>query len=209
MFELGQPLHAFDLDKLAEQRIVVRRARPGEKMRTLDGVERTLAKEMCVIADAARAVAIAGVMGGADSEIGFSSRNILHRIRVVRSHLDSPHVEGARPAHGSLVPLRARRRSGNGRAGLAPRGGTDPASWRRRDSGRRGGRVSAPRAAAENRAYAQGVAARDGRGRSRSRYRGNLWARWDFIRFARTRIAAALARRLPRGNADSLRGGVM
>ena len=77
MFELGQPLHAFDLDKLAERRIVVRRARPGEKIRTLDGAERTLAKDMCVIADASRAVAIAGVMGGAESEIGFSSRNIL------------------------------------------------------------------------------------------------------------------------------------
>jgi phenylalanyl-tRNA synthetase beta chain len=77
MFELGQPLHAFDLDKLAERRIVVRRARPGEKIRTLDGIERSLAKEMCVIADASRAVAIAGVIGGADSEIGFSSRNIL------------------------------------------------------------------------------------------------------------------------------------
>ena len=77
MFELGQPMHAFDLDKLAEHRIVVRRARPGEKIRTLDGAERTLAKEMCVIADASRAVAIAGVMGGAESEIGFSSRNIL------------------------------------------------------------------------------------------------------------------------------------
>ena len=77
MFELGQPMHAFDLDKLGEKRIVVRRARPGEKLRTLDGAERTLAKEMCVIADAARAVAIAGVMGGADSEIGFASRNIL------------------------------------------------------------------------------------------------------------------------------------
>jgi phenylalanyl-tRNA synthetase beta chain len=77
MFELGQPLHAFDLDKLAERRIVVRRARPGEKIRTLDGAERALAKDMCVIADASRAVAIAGVMGGADSEIGFSSRNIL------------------------------------------------------------------------------------------------------------------------------------
>jgi len=77
LFELGQPLHAFDFDKLVERRIVVRRARPGEKMRTLDGVERTLSKEMCVIADASRAVAIVGVMGGADSEIGFSSRNIL------------------------------------------------------------------------------------------------------------------------------------
>ena len=77
MFELGQPMHAFDLDKLSERRIVVRRARPGEKIRTLDGVERTLTQDMCVIADAARPVAIGGVMGGADSEIGFSSRNIL------------------------------------------------------------------------------------------------------------------------------------
>ncbi|HXQ25487.1 MAG TPA: phenylalanine--tRNA ligase subunit beta [Candidatus Acidoferrales bacterium] len=77
MFELGQPLHAFDLDKLSERRIVVRRARSGEKIRTLDGAERSLAKDMCVIADASRAVAIAGVMGGAESEIGFSSRNIL------------------------------------------------------------------------------------------------------------------------------------
>jgi phenylalanyl-tRNA synthetase beta chain len=77
MFELGQPLHAFDLDKLREKRIVVRRARPGEKIRTLDGAERTLTKEMCVIADAVGAVAIAGVMGGAESEIGSSSRNLL------------------------------------------------------------------------------------------------------------------------------------
>ena len=77
MFELGQPLHAFDLDKLGEKRIVVRRARAGEKLRTLDGVERALTKDMCVIADATRPVALAGVMGGADSEIGFASRNIL------------------------------------------------------------------------------------------------------------------------------------
>src|ERR1700733_15320709 len=77
MFELGQPMHAFDLDKLNEHRVVVRRARPGEKIRTLDGVERTLTKDICVIADAARSVAIGGVMGGADTEISFSSRNIL------------------------------------------------------------------------------------------------------------------------------------
>jgi phenylalanyl-tRNA synthetase beta chain len=77
MFELGQPLHAFDFDQLAERRIVVRRARPGERMRTLDGAERALAKDMCVVADGSRAVAIAGVMGAANSEISFSSRNIL------------------------------------------------------------------------------------------------------------------------------------
>jgi phenylalanyl-tRNA synthetase beta chain len=77
MLELGQPMHAYDMDLLAEKRIVVRRARPGEKMRTLDGVERTLTPEMCVIADASRAVGIGGVMGGGDSEIRTASRNIL------------------------------------------------------------------------------------------------------------------------------------
>src|SRR5216684_1287551 len=77
MLELGHPLHAFDMELLAEERIVVRRARAGEKMRTLDGVERTLTNEMCVIADAKRAVGIAGVMGGAESEIRSASRNIL------------------------------------------------------------------------------------------------------------------------------------
>lgn len=77
MFELGHPLHAYDFDKLAEKRLVVRRAKPGEKIRTLDGAERTLTKDMCVIADAARAVGVGGVMGGADTEISFSTRNIL------------------------------------------------------------------------------------------------------------------------------------
>jgi phenylalanyl-tRNA synthetase beta chain len=77
MFELGHPLHAYDFDTLAEKRIVVRRAKPGEKIRTLDGAERTLTKEMCVIADAARAIGVGGVMGGADTEISFSTRDIL------------------------------------------------------------------------------------------------------------------------------------
>src|ERR1700719_3784352 len=52
MLELGHPLHAFDMDLLAERRIVVRRARAGEKMRTLDGIDRALTSEMCLIADA-------------------------------------------------------------------------------------------------------------------------------------------------------------
>src|ERR1700689_3031086 len=77
MFELGHPLHAFDFDKLQEHRIVVRRAQGAEKIRTLDGAERTLAKDMCVVADAARAVGIGGVMGGAETEISFSTRNVL------------------------------------------------------------------------------------------------------------------------------------
>ncbi|HKS83055.1 MAG TPA: phenylalanine--tRNA ligase subunit beta [Candidatus Acidoferrales bacterium] len=77
MFDLGQPQHAYDLEKLADRRIVVRRARPGEKLRTLDGIERALTKDTCVIADAARAIGVGGVMGGAESEISFSTRNIL------------------------------------------------------------------------------------------------------------------------------------
>ena len=77
MLELGQPLHAFDLNLLSESRIIVRRARAGEKIRTLDGIERALTPDMCVIADVSRAVAIAGVMGGAESEIRAATRNIL------------------------------------------------------------------------------------------------------------------------------------
>ncbi len=77
MFELGHPTHAFDFDTLAERRILIRRAQAGEKMRTLDGLERALAPEMCLIADAARSVAIGGVMGGAETEISFSSKNVL------------------------------------------------------------------------------------------------------------------------------------
>ena len=77
MLELGQPLHAFDLDKLAEKQIIVRRARAGETMRTLDGVERKLANGMCLICDARGPVAIGGVMGGAESEIGFATKNLL------------------------------------------------------------------------------------------------------------------------------------
>src|SRR5438445_5546498 len=77
MFELGHPTHAFDFNTLVERRILVRRAQAGEKMRTLDGLERVLEPEMCVIADGARAVAIGGVMGGAETEISFSSKNVL------------------------------------------------------------------------------------------------------------------------------------
>jgi phenylalanyl-tRNA synthetase beta chain len=77
MLELGHPLHAFDMDLLRERRIVVRRARSGEKIRTLDGIERTLTAEMCVIADAGRPVAIAGVMGGAETEINSATKTIL------------------------------------------------------------------------------------------------------------------------------------
>jgi phenylalanyl-tRNA synthetase beta chain len=74
MLEMGQPMHAFDLERLAGRALVIRRARPGERMRTLDGVERALDRDMLVIADADRPSAIGGVMGGHDSEIGSTTR---------------------------------------------------------------------------------------------------------------------------------------
>src|SRR5438067_1826326 len=77
LHELGQPLHAFDLAKLTENRIVVRRAEKDETITTLDGVERSLDKEMLVIADAKRPVAVAGVMGGEDSEISNTTTDVL------------------------------------------------------------------------------------------------------------------------------------
>ena len=76
MLELGQPMHAFDLEQLAGRALVIRRARPGERIRTLDGTERALEPDMLVIADAAHASAIGGVMGGHDSEIGDATRLI-------------------------------------------------------------------------------------------------------------------------------------
>src|SRR5438309_2178904 len=77
LHEFGQPLHAFDLAKLGQQRIVVRRAAKGEAIKTLDGVERKLDSEMLVIADATRPVAVAGVMGGEDSEISSGTQDVL------------------------------------------------------------------------------------------------------------------------------------
>jgi phenylalanyl-tRNA synthetase beta chain len=77
MLETGQPLHAFDHRKLGGGRIVVRRAEPGEKIRTIDDEERELRPDMLVIADASRPVAIAGVMGGADTEVGAGTTTVL------------------------------------------------------------------------------------------------------------------------------------
>ncbi len=77
LFEMGQPLHAFDYDKLIGGKIIVRRAKKGEKFLGIDGVEYTLDEKVLVIADAERAVAIAGVMGGKLTEVTDSTKNIL------------------------------------------------------------------------------------------------------------------------------------
>src|SRR5438093_2445219 len=77
MLALGNPLHAFDHAKLAGGRIVVRCAQPGERLRTLDGVDRKLEPEDIVIADAERAIALAGIMGGEETEIGEGTADVL------------------------------------------------------------------------------------------------------------------------------------
>jgi phenylalanyl-tRNA synthetase beta chain len=77
MLALGNPLHAFDLAKLHGGRIVVRLAEPGETIRTLDGVERKLEPDDLMIADADRSVALAGIMGGEETEIGEGTTEVL------------------------------------------------------------------------------------------------------------------------------------
>ena len=77
LMEMGQPLHVFDYDQLAGGKIVVRRAKAGEMIVTLDGVERKLDPSILVIADAHKPVAIAGIMGGRDTQITSATQNIL------------------------------------------------------------------------------------------------------------------------------------
>ena len=77
MLEYGQPLHAFDYDQLVDHHVIVRRPKPGEKMTTLDGIERPLTEDNLLICDPAGPVALAGVMGGLESEVTDSTTNIL------------------------------------------------------------------------------------------------------------------------------------
>ncbi len=77
LWETGQPLHAFDLDRIDGQQVIVRPAKVGEKLTTLDGEERLLDPSILVIADAKGPIALAGIMGGLDSEVTESTANIL------------------------------------------------------------------------------------------------------------------------------------
>lgn len=77
LLELGQPLHAFDFDHLEGKKILVRDAKEGESFETLDGKERVLSKEDLLICDGSKSVAIAGVMGGSNSEVSESTKNVL------------------------------------------------------------------------------------------------------------------------------------
>lgn len=104
MLEWGQPLHAFDLEQLAKREIVVRTARPGERLITLDGADRELTGEMLVIADAERPQAIAGVMGGAASEVRPGTTQVL----LESANFYAPSIRRTRRALG--LPSEASRR---------------------------------------------------------------------------------------------------
>ncbi|QEK12495.1 phenylalanine--tRNA ligase subunit beta [Crassaminicella thermophila] len=86
MLELGQPLHAFDLEKLEENKIIVKRAENGETFTTLDEVERKLDEDTLIIADGKKSVALAGVMGGLNSEVSESTKTILIESANFSSH---------------------------------------------------------------------------------------------------------------------------
>lgn len=77
LHEIGQPMHAFDASLLKDQHIIVRRANPGEKVMTLDGKEHILESDMLVIADPDKAIAVAGVMGGANTEVGVTTKTVI------------------------------------------------------------------------------------------------------------------------------------
>lgn len=96
MLELGQPLHAFDLDTLAGHTIIVRRAQEGEPFTTLDGTARTLNTNNLVIADGQRPVALAGIMGGENTEVTPTTVNIL----LESAHFDRTSVRKTARAHG-------------------------------------------------------------------------------------------------------------
>jgi len=104
MLELGQPVHAFDSDRLGGGRIVVRRAQTGETLQTLDGVSRRLGTTELVIADASRPVALAGVMGGADTEVSTTTRNLL----IEAASFEAASVSATARRHGLFSEASAR-----------------------------------------------------------------------------------------------------
>ena len=131
---MGHPTHAFDRDKL-EGGIILRRARKGEKLKTLDGVERLLDPEDLVVADEKKALSLAGVMGGWETMITPETRNVL----IEAAWFDPLSVrrtqQAPRPAHRCFAPLRARSRFQRAVPGVGSGRATDP--LRRRLSARR------------------------------------------------------------------------
>ena len=148
MLEIGQPLHAFDLHRLDGPGIVVRRAADGESLRTLDGVDRTMGEGDLLICDVERPVAIAGVMGGATSEVAddtvdvllesasFTRTGILRTARRLDLHTEASHrfergsdPEALEAGAARGAQLMAAWAGGVVSSGIAEDGGTPPRRW--------------------------------------------------------------------------------
>ena len=148
MLELGQPLHAFDLDRLAGPGIVVRRADAGERLVTLDGVERELIDEDLLICDLEKPVALAGVMGGRSSEVSgettdvlleaahFTRTGIIRTVRRLDLHSEASHrfergtdPEGVERAARRCAALIARWTGARVLEGVAQAGGPPDRRW--------------------------------------------------------------------------------
>ena len=104
MLELGQPLHAFDLDRIPDETLVIRRAQPGERLTTLDSVTRTLTADDLLVAGPEEGLALAGIMGGEDSEIGEDTTRILLEV----AHFAAPGVLMSGKRHGLRTEAVAR-----------------------------------------------------------------------------------------------------
>ena len=120
MIEMGHPIHAFDLARIAEARLIIRRAYEGEQLRTLDGVEVRLLSDDIVVADPTGAVALAGVMGGESTEVSETTSEVLVEAANwdPASVLATAHRLGLRPGVG---PVRAGRRPQSVGGGYRPR----------------------------------------------------------------------------------------
>jgi phenylalanyl-tRNA synthetase beta chain len=148
MIELGQPLHGFDLDRVGGPAIDVRRARDGETISTLDGVDRILAEEDLLICDTERPIAIAGVMGGATSEVSdettdvllesaaFTREGVLRTARRLGLHSEASHRfergvdrEGLEVAAARCAALMTRWSGGVVDRGIAERGAVPARTW--------------------------------------------------------------------------------
>lgn len=116
LMEYGHPLHAFDYHRLAENRIVVRRAAPGEILKTIDAEERKLTPDMLVIADADNPVALAGVMGGFDSEITDQTADVL----LESAYFDPPSIRKTSKALGMHTEASHRFERGADPEGVIP-----------------------------------------------------------------------------------------
>lgn len=104
MLEYGQPLHAFDLDRIPDETLVIRRARPGERLRTLDSVMRDLHHDDIVVSGPVDALGLAGIMGGEDSEVAEDTTRVLLEV----AHFDAPRTLLSGKRHGLRTEAVAR-----------------------------------------------------------------------------------------------------